>query len=311
MKVSTKLSSYQRFIILIKSLTLLFFILLLSVCFTNAEPVPDTISVSTGWNMIGSLSSGVALEILRSEPDSIIVSAFFAYNPGGGYADKDTLKKGAGYWVKVNADGFIIFGSQDSGKVMPCPGTPTVDYDGKTYNTVLVDTQCWLRENLDVGIRIDSSKDGFDNGIIEKICYHNDTVYCSIYGGLYNWFEAMQYTTTEGAQGICPNGWHIPTFTEFQKLNTTVDSSSNALKAIGQGTGDGAGTNTSGFLALLAGYIESDNDFKHLGEITFFWGSTEFDAGFANMMMLDYVNNIITSGGIFKEWGVSVRCLRD
>lgn len=34
----------------------------------------------------------------------------------------------------------------------PCPGIPTVTYEGKTYNTVLIGSQCWLKENLDVGV---------------------------------------------------------------------------------------------------------------------------------------------------------------
>ena len=38
-----------------------------------------------------------------------------------------------------------------------CPGTPTVSYSGKTYNTVQIGSQCWLRENLDVGTRINLS----------------------------------------------------------------------------------------------------------------------------------------------------------
>ena len=45
-----------------------------------------------------------------------------------------------------------------------------------------------------------------NNGIIEKYCYDNNPANCAIYGGLYQWNEMMQYTTQQGAQGICPNG---------------------------------------------------------------------------------------------------------
>src|ERR1035437_4843578 len=37
-----------------------------------------------------------------------------------------------------------------------CQGIPTVTYSGKTYNTIQIGTQCWLKENLDVGTMIDS-----------------------------------------------------------------------------------------------------------------------------------------------------------
>ena len=34
----------------------------------------------------------------------------------------------------------------------------------------------------------------------------------------------MKYTTKEGAQGICPPGWHIPTDEEWKLLEGEVDS---------------------------------------------------------------------------------------
>ena len=94
----------------------------------------------------------------------------------------------------------------------PCAGFPTLLYEGQTYNTVQIGDQCWLKENLNVGIKINSNSGGFqqtDNGTNEKYCYYNDEANCAIYGGLYEWPEAMQYMTTEGAQGICPQGWQI------------------------------------------------------------------------------------------------------
>src|SRR5665647_1782373 len=104
----------------------------------------------------------------------------------------------------------------------PCPGVPTVDYGGKTYHTVQIGSQCWLKENLDVGIMIDSVTEPGNNGVIEKYCYNNNAANCTTYGGLYKWNEAMEYVTTPGIKGICPPGWHIPTHTELQKLDTTV-----------------------------------------------------------------------------------------
>ncbi len=109
----------------------------------------------------------------------------------------------------------------------PCPGIPTVEYEGQVYNTVQIGDQCWFKENLNVGTKINSTQSGFqqqDNDTIEKYCYNNDEANCDVYGGLYEWPEAMQYATTEGAQGICPVGWHIPTDNEWKILEGTVDS---------------------------------------------------------------------------------------
>ena len=153
----------------------------------------------------------------------------------------------------------------------PCPGIPTVNYAGKTYNTVKIGVQCWLKENLDVGTRINMSGNQKNNGTIEKYCYNDDPANCTANGGLYRWNEAMQYVTTEGARGICPTGWHIPKNAEFTTLSTTVGGDGNALKAKGW---DATSTNTSGFSALLGGtcYL-----YGNYGHNTDFWSSTEED----------------------------------
>src|SRR5664280_2275287 len=188
-----------------------------------------------------------------------------------------------------------------------CPGIPTVTYSGKTYNTIQIGTQCWLKENLDVGTMIDSLANQTNNGIIEKYCYNNNPANCTTYGGLYQWNEAMQYLTTPGTKGICPTGWHIPTDAEFLTLGTTVSNNSNALKAVGQGTGNGAGTNTSGFSALLAGYRRSVGLFDILGYYTYFWSSNEYSADASYMELYDS-GSIVYFYYDSKEIGYSVRC---
>jgi uncharacterized protein (TIGR02145 family) len=192
-----------------------------------------------------------------------------------------------------------------------CPGSPTVTYEEKLYNTVQIGSQCWLKENLDIGTMIPGSQHASNNGIIEKYCYNNNPSNCNTYGGLYQWNEAMQYTTTPGARGICPPGWHIPTLAEFETLESAVNNNGNALKAIGQGTGSGAGTNTSGFSALLAGYRYSYGYFYYLGINTYFWSSSEYYATYAYYMYLYFSNSNIYLNYHNKDYGVSVRCLKD
>jgi uncharacterized protein (TIGR02145 family) len=157
---------------------------------------------------------------------------------------------------------------------------------------------------------IDSLQDQTDNDIIEKYCYNNEPINCNTYGGLYQWNEAMQYTTIPGTRGICPQGWHIPTLTEFQTLSNTVSGDGNALKAIGQGTGDGSGTNTSGFSALLSGARYRDGYFYLLGLYSGYWISTEYES---NAYFLDLIHDgsVIDLGEQFKNNGFSIRCLQD
>jgi uncharacterized protein (TIGR02145 family) len=192
-----------------------------------------------------------------------------------------------------------------------CMGLPTVAYEGKTYNTVQIGSQCWMKENLDVGTMIQGSANPSNNTTIEKYCYNNDTVNCSKYGGLYQWSEAMAYDTTNGAKGICPTGWHIPTKAEFETLMAAVGNDGNKLKRENQGTGSGVGTNTSGFSALLAGYRSSNGTFYGLGGTTYFWSSTEASAPSAYFMYLWYSGSDLFMSYDYKEGGFSIRCLKD
>jgi len=205
--------------------------------------------------------------------------------------------------------------AQASGNLLdPCPGLPSITdpRDGKVYNTVLIGNQCWLRENLNIGTRINGSQPQTNNTTIEKYCYDDDPANCNTYGGLYQWDEAMQYVTTEGAKGICPEGWHIPTMTEYMTLGGTVVGNANALKAVLQGTGNGAGTNASGFTALLAGDRFDNGYFENLGYDAFFWSSKEYDTQGAGNLNLYYDDDIIYLGlNDDKEYGFSVRCVKD
>jgi uncharacterized protein (TIGR02145 family) len=191
-------------------------------------------------------------------------------------------------------------------------GTSTVDYSGKTYNTVQVGIQCWLKENLDVGTMIQGNADPGNNGTIEKYCYDNNSANCTTYGGLYQWNEAMQYVTTEKAKGICPTGWHIPTQAAFQALVAAVGGG-NKLKREDQGTGSGVGTNTSGFSGLLAGTRYGTGLFGSLGYYhdSGFWSSTEDFPGYATTLYLAGDGSDVYLQNEGKGFAYSIRCLKD
>lgn len=201
-----------------------------------------------------------------------------------------------------------------------CPGLPTVTYAGKSYKTVLIGTQCWLKENLDVGTMILGSQSASNNGTIEKYCYDDDPANCAVYGGLYQWNEAVAYKDSKGTKGICPDGFHVPTQTEFQILATPGPNNyGNALKAVGQGAGSGAGTNTSGFTALLAGgrdiLFSSGNGYGGLNGAlisqAYFWTSSEYYTGVRPNFYLDNISDVANFGNKAEAAALSVRCLKD
>ena len=189
--------------------------------------------------------------------------------------------------------------------------TPPLNMKVKTYDLVDIADQCWLKQNLDIGTMIRGDQEMRDNGEIEKYCYNNDPQNCEIYGGIYQWTEAMQYQVLSGVQGICPEGWHIPDMDEFGQLITNIKNDGNTLKAVGQGSGNGAGTNTTGFSAMLAGGREIDGNFYYLNKSAIFWISKPEDNNKADELSLGaYSSNIIHGWGL-RDQGYSVRCIKD
>lgn len=198
------------------------------------------------------------------------------------------------------------------------------DTNNPVYQTVDIGTQCWLKRNLNVGIRIDGNANQSDNGTIEKYCYSNSTdTNCNIYGGLYQWDEAMNYISSEGSRGICPGGWHIPTDTEFKTLETYLGMTQSQVDATGwRGTIEGdllkkAGLcntrtpcGTSGYDALLAGIRYTDGHWDNLGAMESIWTSS-FEATNPWIRFLQGASSMTYRDYAVRMDGFSVRCLKD
>jgi uncharacterized protein (TIGR02145 family) len=121
----------------------------------------------------------------------------------------------------------------------------------------------------------------------------------------------MQYTTVPGSQGICPAGWHIPTLPEFKALDTITAGNANHLKALRQGADDGAGTNLTGFGALLSGYRQLDGIFSMFGFQTYYWTSSEHDSLTVPGLYLFYYYSNFFFYSLDKGFGLNIRCIRD
>jgi uncharacterized protein (TIGR02145 family) len=212
-----------------------------------------------------------------------------------------------------------------------CPGTPTVEYEGHVYNTIQVFSQCWLKENLNAGTMILGTMEQSNNGTIEKYCYNNEPDSCTKYGGIYQWNEMMQYTTQQGAQGICPPGWHLPTDEEWKVLEGAVDSQYGIgdpewdivydFRGFDAGTNlkttsgwyiNGNGADLFGFSGLPGGYHYGYGPFFSVGFYGYYWSSKENESYNAWFRGLGHSGSGVDRndyGG--KEDGFGVRCLRD
>jgi hypothetical protein len=79
------------------------------VSFTGIPVVTDTIAVSAGWNLVGSLTSPLSVNSVASVPGGILVSHFFGYR--GRYIQADTIQAGSAYWVRASQAGALILAS--------------------------------------------------------------------------------------------------------------------------------------------------------------------------------------------------------
>ena len=206
-------------------------------------------------------------------------------------------------------------------------GDPLTDTrDLQVYATVQIGTQCWMAENINIGSRIDGGVDATDDETIEKYCYSDDELNCDDYGGLYQWDEMMYYSTTEGVQGICPDGWSLPTDDEWKTLEGAVDANYPVGDPIWDNTGwrgfdagknlksvsgwtSNTGTDLYGFTALPGGMIEG-SVFKDLIGYAYFWTSTENGSN-AWFRALAHNRDDVYRSSFSKAFGCSVRCLKD
>ena len=200
--------------------------------------------------------------------------------------------------------------------VFSCGDVLTDTRDGSTYNTTSINGQCWFAENLNIGTMVNGNNYQHNNDIIEKYCFDNNTANCDVYGGLYQWDEIMQYTTTEGIQGICPDGWHIPTDTEWTTLTDFTGGLSVAggkLKETGTThwlTPNTGATNDYGFTNLPAGYHNNDGNFHFQTSLSYTWSSTQTGTSAFGRRM-HYQSAEVNHWSFDKNWGFSIRCLRN
>ena len=223
-----------------------------------------------------------------------------------------------------------------------CPGTPTVtDHEGNVYATVQIGSQCWMRENLRTthyadGTAIPAGGDSWSSTEPYYYDYSSHSLPLETRGYLYNWPAAMHGASSSsanpsGVQGICPAGWHLPSDAEWTQLTNYVGSqseytcggnSSKIATALASETGwnsgtnscavgnDPSGNNATGFSAVPAGYCNGSS-FYNAGSSAIFWSSTQYGSYYAWSRDLYYNRANVDRCNDSKDYGFSVRCLRD
>ena len=245
----------------------------------------------------------------------------YAYNNEDGCPSMDTLKV------------VVVLVDEKSCPLAPC----VTDVDGNMYSTVQIGDQCWMRSNLRTTHYADGTAIPTEIEGSGTTPYYYD-YYTSVYalenrGYLYNWpaimhSQSSSNTNPSGVQGICPDGWHVPSDSEWIQLTDYVSSQSsfgcdgnNAkyAKSLAWQTDwkpySGSTTcvvsidlslnNATGFSAVPAGHYYNRG---YIGDRIYaeFWSSTEtwkyalYDNSFA-----------MDRAGAMKSYGFSVRCVLD
>jgi uncharacterized protein (TIGR02145 family) len=209
-----------------------------------------------------------------------------------------------------------------------CPSSVTDPRDGQVYGVVAIGSQCWTSRNMNIGVKIPGVQEQTNNMLIEKYCYDDLDENCDIYGGLYQWGEAVQYANGASnynqwnpppvmpVQGICPPGWHVPTHPEWDIMVNYLGGAAVAggkLKEAGLihwAAPNTDATNISGFTGLPGGNRLPPGAFAELTYAGYFWTSTGLvTTAYARQLFFNTgaINTLVPD----KVFGFSVRCVKN
>lgn len=251
---------------------------------------------------------------------------------------------GTTYYVKAFAlsSSNTYYGDEKSFTTPDDLVRPIIDVDKNIYYPVQIGNQIWMNSNLKVSHYPDGS-------IITRIedpyiwfympwynnayCwYENFSTLAATYGNLYTWPAAMNISSaseikTGMVQGVCPDGWHLPSDTEWKELEMFLgmsqaqadgekwrgETEGGKMKSEGvnlwESPNTGA-TNESGFGALPSGYRDGAGIFRNMGTATRFWSSS-IRGDYAWIRQLDNNSSQINRNTTGVYEGIAVRCIKD
>lgn len=211
-------------------------------------------------------------------------------------------------WYLVdNIDSIVFYGQQS-------PGNTVTDIDGNIYSIVVIGTQEWLGQNLKTtrlndGTAIFNPTSNYDtiNVTPSYVWYDSDMSNKYPYGAMYNWHVSI-------LDNICPEGWHVPSETEWNTLVNFAGGDNSAggkLKETGTthwNTPNTGATDEYGFTALPGGSL-INSDFTNINKRGYHWERNLIGNKYWRLMRNDNakVTRWHTSAGTY----ISIRCIKD
>jgi len=215
------------------------------------------------------------------------------------------------------------------------PELPTVtDQEGNAYHYITLGTQTWMVENLKVTkYRNGDSIPFVPDSVTWKSTYAG--AYCinqtsgsngSSCGYLYNYFAVSD------KRNLCPEGWHIPSDTEWNTLSNYLINNGYGFEGGGDDVGKSLASttdwdnskvngdignhqetnNSSRFSAFPAGLRNYSGEYIPIGIVCFFWTSTEMVPGLYGVLRaMKYDGNNIYKSNTVEGCGLSIRAIKD
>jgi uncharacterized protein (TIGR02145 family) len=200
-------------------------------------------------------------------------------------------------------------------------GTMT-DIDGNSYQTITIGDRIWMAENLRTtkyrngetipNVTINSEWVALSSDAYSSYENQEDIDAIATHGLLYNWFAVSDN------RNIAPEGWHVATKSEWEAMINNLGGSGIAggkIKEAGNNhwnSPNSGATNNSGLTALPSGRREyTDGSFINSGFNGFWWTSSAYNPDYSWYFQLNYDTENIIAANFHKQYGFSIRCVKD
>ncbi len=258
--------------------------------------VTDSI-VSSSGNLLGN-SSSLITEVTSSGSVDTVLSSGIDVSSSSQVLESESSSSEISQGINSSSSALLssssVVVSSSSVAVWVC-GDSTVSRDGVEYKTVLINEQCWTKENMK-----------YVPSTGTTMCYDNLESNCETYGRLYDY---------EAAALACPSGFRLPTQEEMIAMQeysgADMYDAGKHLKTTTGWTGEN-GDDFLGFSALPGGRCDEEQTCRNIGATGYWWTSTEKvkNSNHYTLFLTGDTDSFSASTTMDNDQYISVRCVK-
>lgn len=258
--------------------------------------VTDSI-VSSSSNLLGN-SSSLITEVSSSGSVDTVLSSGIDVSSSSQVLESESSSSEISQGINSSSSALLssssVVVSSSSVAVWVC-GDSTVSRGGVEYKTVLINEQCWTKENMK-----------YVPSTGTTMCYDNLESNCETYGRLYDY---------EAAALACPSGFRLPTQEEMIAMQeysgADMYDAGKHLKTTTGWTGEN-GDDFLGFSALPGGRCDEEQTCRNIGATGYWWTSTEKvkNSNHYTLFLTGDSDSFSASTTMDNDQYISVRCVK-